>query len=124
MFKDVAVLFLVYVVSPLVNISMETVAVQGNPLTLDCQVTGQPTPTVIWFRSSTQIFADSRRSIDGSGRLVFSSVLSTDAGTYRCQASNEIGSASADTVMRVLGRLHAPSRVLGRSHAPSRNCFG
>lgn len=105
MYKDVAVLLLTCcVVSPLVNISMETVAVQGNPLTLDCQVIGQPTPTVTWFQGSTQITADSRRSIDGSGRLVFTSVLSTDAGTYRCQASNERGSASADTVMRVLGR--------------------
>lgn len=83
---------------------METVAIQGNPLSLDCQVTGQPSPTVIWFRGSAQVLNDTRLRVDAAGRLVFSAVFSTDAGVYRCTATNEIGLAAAETVMQVLGR--------------------
>ena len=85
---------------------METVAVQGNAFTLDCQVTGQPTPTVTWFRGSAQIAGDdsSRLSVDAMGRLVFGTVFSTDAGSYRCTATNEVDTVSADTTLQVLGK--------------------
>ena len=86
---------------------METVAVQGNPFTLDCQATGQPAPTVTWFRGPTQIRNDTRLSVDGSGRLVFSALFFADADMYRCIAANELGSVTADTTLRVLGRALA-----------------
>jgi hemicentin len=115
---------LVCLVAPVVNISAENVAVQGSPFTLDCRASGQPIPTVSWFRGSTQVLTDSRRNIDGSGRLVFSTVFSTDADVYRCQASSVIGSVSADTTMRVLGLsipLPLPPSLSPPSLPPSHN---
>lgn len=90
-------------VPPLVNISMETVGIQGNPLTLDCDPSGQPAPSVVWFRGSAQVLGDSRVTVDAMGRLVFSRVFSTDADTYSCRASNDVGTVSGITRLRVLG---------------------
>lgn len=83
---------------------MESEGVQGNPLTLDCNPIGQPAPSVVWFRGSTQLQPDSRVTVDQSGRLVFSRVFSTDASTYRCVATSTVGRASAETQLRVLGK--------------------
>ncbi len=80
-----------------------TTARQGNSLTLDCQPAGNPPPTVSWLRDGAAVTESSRVSVDDSGRLVFTSVFSTDAGGYTCLASNSIGSASANTVLIVLG---------------------
>lgn len=77
--------------------------VQGDPLTLDCNPTGQPSPGVTWFRGPVQIQGDSRVSVSAEGRLVFRTLFSTDAGTYSCTAANEVGSASDTTQLRVLG---------------------
>ena len=91
-------------VAPVVNISMETVAIQGNPLTLSCNAIGQPSPSVTWFRGPAQIQGDSRLMVDERGRLVFSAVMSTDADVYSCTASNGVGTASANTQLTVQGR--------------------
>lgn len=91
-------------VPPRANISMETVAVQGNPLMLSCNPTGQPAPSITWFRGPAQIQDDARIAVDSLGRLLFSIVFSTDAGSYRCIVSNEVGTDSATTELRVLGK--------------------
>ena len=96
-----------YPVPPLVSISMETVGVQGGPLTLDCEASGQPAPTVTWLRGPAQVQEDSRLQVDARGRLVFSTVFSTDADTYSCTATNDVGSASANTTLRILGTAMA-----------------
>lgn len=94
-------------VSPLVNITMEMIGIQGTSLTLNCNPVGQPIPSVTWFRGPAQIQQDSRITVDQSGQLMFNPVFSTDANTYRCVASNSVGTASAETQMSVLGERHA-----------------
>lgn len=83
---------------------METVGIQGSSLTLDCNPIGQPAPTVVWFRGTAQVQTDSRIRVDELGRLIFSTVFSTDADSYQCTASNDIGTASANTQLRILGK--------------------
>ena len=103
-----------YIVAPQVNISMETVGVQGNSLTLDCNPIGQPAPSVTWFRGPTQVQADGSRVIlNQLGQLVVTPVFSLDAGTYRCVASNRVGTASAQTDLTVLGKPRPPINSSG-----------
>lgn len=102
------------VVSPLVNISVETVGIQGNSLTLDCNPTGQPAPSVIWLRGPTQIQGNSRVMVDGVGRLIFSTVFSADADTYSCTATNDVGTASGSTQLGVLGETIEGTPLEGR----------
>ena len=91
-------------VAPSVNISMETVGIQGNSFLLDCNPIGQPAPVMSWFRGEEEVEEDSRLMVDNQGRLGFSTLFSTDSGTYTCIASSPVGVASAETVLRVLGK--------------------
>ena len=93
-----------FAVAPSVSISATTVTTQGNSLTLDCDPIGQPPPGVTWYKDDVQLVSGGRVSIDSEDRLVFSSVISSDAGDYRCEASSSAGRASAVTTLNVLGK--------------------
>ena len=95
---------LTFAVVPSVSLSATTTATQGNSLTLDCNPIGQPSPSVAWYKDNVQVVSNSRVSIDSEDRLVFSSVISSDAGNYRCQASSSAGMAAATTTLNVLGK--------------------
>ena len=93
-----------FAVAPSVALSATTTKTQGNALSLDCNPSGQPSPNVTWYKDDVQLVPSSRISIDGENRLVFSSVILTDGGSYRCEASNSAGMDSANTTLTVLGR--------------------
>ncbi|EMP34679.1 Hemicentin-2 [Chelonia mydas] len=66
----------------------------GQPLTLDCDVSGIPAPTVTWYKDG--------QLLTGSGSLLFLSgaqsirvhkVRKEDAGSYTCKAVNRVGEA-------------------------------
>ena len=61
---------------------------------LHCDVAGQPSPTMAWFRAGGgEVVSDDRVSVSSSsGELSISSVELSDAGTYYCVASNAVGS--------------------------------
>ena len=85
------------------SLSATTTATQGNPLSLNCNPIGQPSPSVTWYKDNVQLVPSSRVSIDSEDRLVFISVISTDGGSYRCEATNSVGVDSAVTTLTVLG---------------------
>ncbi len=68
-----------------------------------CQPAGNPPPAVSWLKDGAAVQESTRVSVDDSDSLVFSSVFSTDAGSYTCLASSSIGSTSVNTVLTVLG---------------------
>ena len=90
-------------VAPSVNISGQLNVVQGNPLTIDCNVIGQPAPVVTWFRSGTAVQENSRTTVDSQGRLQFTTTFSTDADTYTCVATSQLRTVSANTTLQVYG---------------------
>ena len=55
-------------------------------MTLTCQASGMPHPMVSWIKSDVQ------RS-NGS-LLVLTNISRSEAGEYRCEASNQCGNAS------------------------------
>jgi len=64
--------------------------IEGANVTLSCYASGTPPPMVSWIK------VDSHQRIDGS-ELVFTNINRSEAGEYRCEASNECGNASATT---------------------------
>jgi len=77
---------LLAVPSSIQSIQNETVT-EGDNVNLTCNPSGVPLPTVSWVKvSSGQRFNVSK--------LVFTNINRSEAGEYRCEASNECGSAS------------------------------
>ena len=63
-------------------------------MTLSCNVSGIPSPTVSWIK------VDGGERFDES-ELVFTNRSRTQAGEYRCEASNQCGNASETATIEV-----------------------
>ena len=56
-------------------------------MTLSCNASGTPPPMVSWIK------VDSHVRFNSSSDLVFTNISRSEAGEYRCEASNECGNA-------------------------------
>ncbi|XP_069597475.1 cell adhesion molecule 1 isoform X7 [Ranitomeya imitator] len=72
---------------------------EGEPLELTCRTVGKPRPgKVTWVRVDDDL---PEHVLIEDEKLYFSSLNKTDNGTYRCEASNSVGSSSADYTLYV-----------------------
>ncbi|XP_075046777.1 cell adhesion molecule 1 isoform X3 [Mixophyes fleayi] len=72
---------------------------EGEPLELSCKVIGKPRPDgVLWQRVDDEL---PEHVVIEDDKLYIHSLNKTDNGTYRCEASNIIGSSSADFTLYV-----------------------
>ncbi|XP_072488821.1 hemicentin-2 isoform X7 [Notamacropus eugenii] len=92
---------------PRVNVS----TMAGKPLTLDCDVSGFPTPSVTWYKDGQPVLLnlpgqaseDNRYHLaDGAQSLHFPQIQKSDSGLYTCQAVNRAGVAQKDVNLLVL----------------------
>ena len=69
-------------------------------MTLSCNATGNPVPTISWTRDGSPVDTSnniSRISIsDDNKQLTITNLNRTDSGEYQCVAENRVGSDSAD----------------------------
>lgn len=77
---------------------ISTIALKGRPVTLNCNVDGNPPPQVQWRRNGKSVPspADTRRLILPSGSLIITKVINArgnkpDVGVYQCIATNQVG---------------------------------
>ncbi|XP_055516059.1 hemicentin-1-like [Leucoraja erinacea] len=67
------------------------------PVTLHCESTGAPKPTVVWSKDGVRLHpGESQYNTDANGSLVIAAPSSEDAGVYVCTASNVVGFASRE----------------------------
>ena len=66
---------------------------EGHKVSLVCQATGQPTPTVTWRKAVGHISNERSRVLNG--RLEIANVTKTDGGDYICSAKNIINEDSS-----------------------------
>ncbi|XP_044138205.1 cell adhesion molecule 1 isoform X3 [Bufo gargarizans] len=72
---------------------------EGEPLELSCRAVGKPRPEkVTWVRVDDEL--PQHVTIEDE-KLYISSLNKTDNGTYRCEASNSVGSSSAEYTLYV-----------------------
>ncbi len=67
---------------------------EGDDLTLSCNATGNPEPTVLWTRNGSPINTTGNSRVNFSSnkkQLAITNVSRTDSGKYRCVASNKLG---------------------------------
>ena len=76
---------------------------QGASLILDCQASGSPTPSIMWFKDGAPLTENDRVTVSDTVSIV--GAFSSDAGTYMCLAQNSIGNSTASTVLSVIGTV-------------------
>uniref|UniRef100_A0A8D1MYY3 Neural cell adhesion molecule L1 n=1 Tax=Sus scrofa TaxID=9823 RepID=A0A8D1MYY3_PIG len=74
------------------NSSSHLVALQGQPLVLECIAEGFPTPTIKWLRLSGPMPADRVTYQNHNKTLQLLNVVEEDDGEYHCLAENPLGS--------------------------------
>ncbi|KAL1518075.1 hypothetical protein ABEB36_001755 [Hypothenemus hampei] len=76
----------------------ETVSVTlGGVASFKCLALAYPPPTVTWSHNGRQLSPFSTRHIvQSDGSLIVRQVESSDHGTYRCEASNNLGKVSSE----------------------------
>lgn len=75
--------------------------------TIKATVVGNPQPSVTWYKDGIPTYGSLRADIRSRGNIQFlklSSVKPEDAGTYKCEAKNRLGSASRTFVVKVEGK--------------------
>ncbi|KAG8434499.1 hypothetical protein GDO86_012759 [Hymenochirus boettgeri] len=87
---------------PLVSVSVkypQGLTREGESLELICSATAKPSPDKVkWQRLEDDL---PEHVVMSGDSLVFGNLNKTDNGTYRCEASNIVGSASADYTLFV-----------------------
>ncbi|XP_067165246.1 hemicentin-2-like [Apteryx mantelli] len=83
--------------------------VASQALTLDCNVSGTPVPTVTWYKDR-QLVSEVRgiHFLHGAQALRFPKVRKEDAGSYTCRAQNKVGEAHRHFTLLVLVPPTAP----------------
>ena len=79
-------------------------------MTLSCNASGDPVPTISWTKDRSIISAsgDSRISFGADNReLNIANVSRADEGEYRCVANNNLGNASSNAAFLNVQRKHS-----------------
>ena len=72
---------------------------EGNNVTLSCDATANPVPTISWIRdgSSVNTTINTRISFsEDNKQLTITNVSRTDSGEYGCVARNRLGNATSN----------------------------
>ena len=85
----------------------DTEVTQGHNAILNCAAHGYPAAKFVWLfgmQKSTKLNGSPRMVVLPGGSLLIQNVRMSDAGVYRCIASNNAGTDSAKAVLKVGGK--------------------
>ncbi|XP_050975118.1 titin-like, partial [Labeo rohita] len=93
------------VVPPTLIAGLKNVTVtEGESVTLECQISGHPTPAIMWFREDYRIehSIDFQITYENSyARLVIREAFAEDSGRFTCTATSEAGTISTSCYLLV-----------------------
>uniref|UniRef100_A0A674IMN9 Hemicentin-1 n=1 Tax=Terrapene triunguis TaxID=2587831 RepID=A0A674IMN9_9SAUR len=89
----------------------ETVVV-NNPIHLECKASGNPLPTITWYKDSHPLTSAASVTFLNRGQIVqLDSAQISDTGIYKCVAVNTAGTAELFYNLQV----HVPPSISGRN---------
>uniref|UniRef100_A0A915I888 Ig-like domain-containing protein n=1 Tax=Romanomermis culicivorax TaxID=13658 RepID=A0A915I888_ROMCU len=82
---------------------------EGNPLELECKVSGTPMPEITWFKDGEPLAPSGRMKMDlspdGTAKLLIDGCKPSDEGLYRCVARNPYGTNHVKSNVTVKGLI-------------------
>ena len=84
---------------------------EGSSLTLECQASGNPEPTITWKKENS-LLPSGLKFVSGPA-VVISAVERRDGGLYVCMGDNGVGSQSRANISLTV--LHPPEISIQRS---------
>uniref|UniRef100_A0A9J2P3W7 Immunoglobulin I-set domain protein n=1 Tax=Ascaris lumbricoides TaxID=6252 RepID=A0A9J2P3W7_ASCLU len=102
--------------APRLIVPLESVKVpETGRLILSCQFSGDPRPTIRWFKDGERVYAFGNCELvekdNGVCELIIDNVGRFDGGGYRCVAENEYGSARTTCEVNVQLKERKPLRM-------------
>ena len=82
---------------------LSVIVEEGQNVSLVCQATGQPTPTVTWQKALSQLPLEKTAVVDGNLNIL--NIAKADSGAYACAAKNLLGEDSAVALVTVIDEL-------------------
>ena len=86
--------------------------IERNNITMTCEATGIPLPTIVWTFSGRVLMSDSVNTTTGNGdvlrvteTLTIMNVSREHTGVYTCSANNSVGSDSSNITITVQCKL-------------------
>ena len=76
----------------------------GDSTRVTCHATGEPFPTIVWYKSPWVNMTDQRNLGLVDGNISFKEVSKQDAGVYVCMAQNRAGIAIERFQLDVTGK--------------------
>lgn len=81
---------------------------EGESISLQCAVSGEPVPTVKFYKDGKEVKEDRTHKIveesEGVRKLVIQKVTATDIGQYKCEAINTAGKATSEASLNLKGK--------------------
>lgn len=80
---------------------------EGESVALECQISGNPSPVIMWFREDYKIESSIDFQIsyeNGFAQLVIREAFAEDSGRFTCTATNEAGTVSTSCYLLVQGQ--------------------
>ena len=87
---------------------------EGEAVTLDVKVSGNPPPSITWFHGERKVEGDNTVTLTENHSLFFRCLDVTHAGTYTFMASNSAGGVPGEVELVVNPRKGGRSRQRSR----------
>ena len=81
-------------------------ALTNTSITIQCQTSGVPTPTVTWTKDGQEIPSEGRYTVQDDGSLLISETDEEDNARYTCTADSVAGKDSASSALQIVGKYY------------------
>ena len=85
------------------NIGENVTALTRTIITIQCNASGVPTPTVTWTKDDLQIPSGDRHTVQGDSSLMIPDSREGDSAKYTCIATSLAGKDSASSTVQIVG---------------------
>lgn len=87
------------------TIGENVTALTRTIITIQCNASGVPTPTVTWTKDGLRIPNADRYTVQDDGSLLIAGSREGDSAKYTCTATSVAGKDSASGTVQILGKL-------------------